>query len=119
MPYVFMVITMVAMVITQLFLRKGMLEVGAFNSGTGLITFFLKAVTNPYIIIAIFTTAIAAGSWLIAVSKAEINRIYPFMGLTFVFVGLLSWPFLGESVNAWRWVGIALVCLGVILVLRN
>lgn len=115
-----MVITMVSMVATQILLRKGMLQVGDFSSYSGgLLSFFLKAITKPYIIISIVTTAIAAGSWLIAVSKAEINQIYPFMGLTFVLVALLSWPFLGESITGWRWAGIGLVCAGVFLVLRS
>ena len=119
MPYLFMVITMFAMVATQILLRKGMLQVGDLSSHSGLVSFFLKTFSNPYIIISIFAGVIAVGSWLIAVSKAEINKIYPFMGLTFVFVALLAWPLLGESVTSWRWIGIGLVCLGVFLVLRN
>jgi uncharacterized membrane protein len=119
MPYLFMVITMVAMVATQLLLRKGMSQVGDLASHSGLVSFFFDAIKSPYILIAVVTTAIAAGSWLIAISKAEINRIYPFMGLTFVFVALLSWPILGESVSSWwRWVGIGFVCVGVTMVLR-
>jgi uncharacterized membrane protein len=117
MPYLFLVITMAAMVATQILLRKGMFQVGDFSSSGGMAQFFLKAIINPYIIIGIVTTAIAAGSWLIALSKAEVSRIYPFMGMTFVFVALFSWLFLGESVTAWRWVGIGLITIGVFLVL--
>jgi uncharacterized membrane protein len=116
MPYLFMAITMVSMVATQILLRKGMLQVGSLSEAGGLFHFFLKAIINPYIIIAIFTTALAAGSWLIATSKAEISKIYPFMGLTFALVAILSWPILGESLNGWRWLGIGLITAGVFLV---
>jgi len=110
---------MIAMVATQIMLRKGMLQVGDLSSYPGLISFFLKAITKPYIIISIFTTIIAAGSWLIALSKAEVSKIYPFMGLTFALVALFSWPLLQENISGWRWLGIGLVCVGVAFVLRN
>lgn len=118
MPYVYMIITLVAMVAAQIFLKKGMLQVGPFSGNLGnLWAFFLKIFSQPYILLAIVCVIISALSWMIAVSREEISRIYPFMGLTFALVALFSWMFLGESLNLWRWLGIALITSGVFLVL--
>jgi uncharacterized membrane protein len=117
MPYVFLVITLVAMVAGQLLLRKGMLEVGQFPGFDHLWSFFVKTFTQPYVLMAIFCVLIAALSWMVTLSKTELSRVYPFMGLSFVLVALGSWVFFGESLNLWRWVGIAFITAGVFLVL--
>jgi drug/metabolite transporter (DMT)-like permease len=118
MPYLYMVITLATMVAAQILLRKGMVQVGEFPSNLGgIVPFFLKTFVEPYVLIGILCVLISALSWIVAVSRAEISRIYPFMGLTFAFVALFSWLILGESLTPWRWAGIGLITLGVFLVL--
>jgi drug/metabolite transporter (DMT)-like permease len=106
------------MVASQIMLRQGIPQVGPFPSNfPGMFHFFLKAIQQPWIIGSIVSTAIATLSWVIAVSRADISRIYPFLGLTFILVALCSWLFLHESLTVWRWVGIIMISLGVFLVL--
>ena len=118
MPYLYLVITLVTMVAGQLLLKKGMLLVGQFPGGIrNMWPFFLKTFTQPYILLAMACVLISALSWIIALSKADISRVYPFMGLTFALVAILSWVFFNESLNVWRWIGIAFITSGVFLVL--
>jgi drug/metabolite transporter (DMT)-like permease len=106
------------MVAAQLLLKKGMLQVGQFSGSIGDIwPFFAKTFTEPYVLIGIFCVLISALSWMIAISRAEMSRIYPFMGLTFALVALFSWLFFKESINVWGWTGIAMITVGVFLVL--
>ena len=104
----------------QLLLKKGLLQVGAFSYNISEIgSFFMKAYTNVYVISAVILTVITALAWILAVSKAELSHIYPFMALSYVLVALFSLLIFKEDVNALRWAGIAAIVIGVILVSRS
>jgi drug/metabolite transporter (DMT)-like permease len=120
MVYVLVLISVAAMTAAQLLLKKGLLVVGHFPQNLGEAPhFFVKAYTNPYIIAAVFLTIGTAMAWLLAVSKAELSHIYPFMALSYVLVAVFAWWIFREDVSALRWLGIGVVCLGVILISRS
>lgn len=121
MPYLFMLITLVGIVTTQLLLRKGMLLVGQFPQGLNEITpFFFRAFTNPYVLGAVFSVIIAGLAWVSAISRAgELSRVYPFMALSYVLVVLFSALIFKEDVTPLRWAGVIIVGLGVFLVTRS
>jgi len=63
---------------------------------------------------------VTALCWMLAVSKADsLSQLYPFMAISYVLVALFSWWLFGESVTVWRWMGIAMICVGVVLVARS
>ena len=120
MVYLLVFISVVAMSGAQLLLKKGLLQVGAFSLHISEIgSFFMKAYTNVYVISAVILTVITALAWILAVSKAELSHIYPFMALSYVLVALFSLLIFKEDVNALRWAGIAAIVIGVILVSRS
>ena len=120
MIYVLVLISVAAMTAAQLLLKKGLLAVGDFPQNLSEApNFFLKAYTNPYVIGAVFLTIVTALAWLLAVSKAELSRIYPFMALSYVLVALFSWWIFHENVTALRWLGVAVVCCGVVIVSKS
>jgi len=104
----------------QLLLKKGLLAVGEFPGRLGdLFPFFLRAYTNIYIISAVLLTILTALAWVLAVSKAQLSFVYPFMALSYVFVALFSLFLFKEDVTLLRWLGIAVICAGVVLVSRS
>ncbi len=120
MTYVLVLISVAAMTAAQLMLKKGVQMAGHFPQHFGeLPSYFLKAYANPYIIGAVFLTIITALAWLLAVSKAELSRIYPFMALSYVLVAVFSWWIFKEDVSVLRCLGIGAICFGVILVSRS
>jgi len=120
MVYLLILIAVVAMTAAQLFLKKGVLAIGGTPQALGeLGQFFLKACASPYIISALFLGLITALAWIVALSKAELSHVYPFMSLSFVLVALFSLLIFKEDVNALRWVGIIVICVGVFLVSRS
>ncbi len=120
MVYLLVFISIGAMTAAQLLLKKGVLETGGFpHSFSELGRFFLDAGTNGYIISAIFLCLVTALAWILAVSKAELSHIYPFMALSYVLVALFSLLIFKEDVNALRWVGIMVICVGVFFVSRS
>jgi drug/metabolite transporter (DMT)-like permease len=120
MLYLLVIVSVAAMSGAQLLLKKG-LEVIQFPQGLGeLVPFFVKAFSNVYIISALVLTVVTALAWILAVARStEISQIYPFMALSYVLVALFSWFIFHEGVTAMRWVGIALICLGVFFVARS
>lgn len=120
MIYFLVSLSVIAMSASQLLLKKGLLTIGYTpHSLSELGHFFSKAYSNGYIISAVALTVVTALAWIVAVSKAELSWLYPFMALSYVIVALFSWWFFNEGVTAIRWVGIALICLGVIFVAKS
>jgi len=48
-----------------------------------------------------------------ALKGGDLSILYPFVSVTYVWVALLSVRFLGEKMNKFKWIGIALIILGV------
>jgi multidrug transporter EmrE-like cation transporter len=57
--------------------------------------------------------------WLAALAKAPVSTAYPMLSLGYVVVAAVSVGWLGESLTPAKIAGIALICLGVVLVTRS
>ena len=120
MVYLLVFISVVAMSAAQLLLKKGVLSVGPYPQNfSELIPFFLRAYTNAYVIGAVVLTIVTALAWILAITRAQLSFLYPFMALSYVLVALFSLIVFKEDVTAVRWVGIVVICVGVFLVSRS
>jgi multidrug transporter EmrE-like cation transporter len=107
-------------VIGQLLVKKGMLNVGASPAQLVLVPrFLLRAFTNLYVIAGLVFALLAALTWTVAVSRLALNVAYPFLGLGIVLVLVCSGLFFGEAVPPNRWIGVAIVCVGLVVAARN
>ena len=104
----------------QLLLKSGMDQVGPVSRAdlSSPLPLLLTVFSNPLILVAIPLYVAGFLTWLIVLSKLDLSYAYLFLAVTYVLVPLLSWLFLGEHVPAMRWIGIAVICLGLILVGR-
>src|ERR1700743_1647060 len=57
--------------------------------------------------------------WIAALSKAPVSTAYPMLSLGYVVVAAVSVTWLGEILTVPKVLGIALICVGVVLVSRN
>lgn len=48
-----------------------------------------------------------------ALKGGELSVLYPFVALSYIWISLLSVRFLGEKMNRLKWLGIALIIIGV------
>ncbi len=93
-----------------------------FNDYDSIIDKFIFAfgmLFNPYIMLSIIFTLLSGLSWMIAMTKFDISYAYPFTILGFVFVTLFSFFFFGESVNAYKLIGILLVIFGIFVISKG
>jgi drug/metabolite transporter (DMT)-like permease len=107
-------------VVGQLSLKFGMSKMGNFSiSLPNLTSVFARAAVNPYIILGVFCYGTGFLVWLVVLAKAEVSYAYPMISLGYVFTAILAWQLLGEHVTVFRFVGILITCLGVVIIARS
>jgi drug/metabolite transporter (DMT)-like permease len=112
----FIFLTIVFTVMGQLLVKKGMLEVGAGPlHASVLVRFAWKTFTNPYVVLGLGSAVVAAVCWTVAISRSALSVAYPFMALAIVLVLALSGALFGEIVPLNRWMGVAIVCVGLVV----
>lgn len=50
---------------------------------------------------------------VLALKDGELSLLYPVIALTYVWVAILSFFLIHEQINAWKWLGIGLIVVGV------
>lgn len=102
----------------ELFLKRGMNEVGAFDfaSTETLIPTLLKIAANPNIWIGFIGFGGGSVFWLSVISRVPLSLAYPMLGLMYMIVVVESWIFLGEGLHPLRVIGSLVVGIGVALV---
>lgn len=104
----------------QLSLKFGMSRMGNFAlSLPELTSVFLRAASNPYIILGLCCYGMGFLVWLIVLAKAEVSYAYPMISLGYVFTAILAWQLFGENVTPVRIAGIFITCLGVFIIARS
>ena len=71
---------------------------------------------NPYFIGAMALYGISSFLWVIAVSKTDISRAYPFMASGFVIVPIIGYFMLNETLNPVFFLGTALIVAGILVI---
>lgn len=69
--------------------------------------------TNYYLFGGIALYGIGTILFIPALKGGDLSVLYPFVALTYIWVSLLSVKFLGEKMNKYKWIGIALIIIGV------
>lgn len=105
----------------QFLLKSGMEKVGYVGTDrlSKPVTLALQVIRTPQVLIGLGLFVLSALAWLIVLSRAPLSFAYPFAGLTYVLITLVSRFVLHESVPGLRWVGILLIIAGVLVVART
>jgi drug/metabolite transporter (DMT)-like permease len=105
----------------QILLRRGMLQVGSLENYAplALVTYFWHALCNPYVIGGTVLNAVFYFLFMAALSWTDVTVALPFTAIEYAFAAVLAVALLKEIVPPVRWMGIALVILGVILIARG
>lgn len=105
----------------QVTLKVGMNKVGVISIGSfdQILNALGKVATTPLVSLGLLFYVLAASLWLVVLSRVPLSLAYPMVAVGYVFVVLLSWALLGETVPPLRWLGLAVICTGVILIGRS
>jgi len=108
------VLSVMISVAAQFSLKAGMTSVKAAVEPAGLVTIF----TNSFVLLGFLLYGLGAVVWLGVLSKWEVSKAYPLVGLGFAMTAIVG-MLLGEQVSVLRLGGVALICSGVVLVART
>lgn len=101
----------------DLMLKRGMNQIGGVQlSFAGLGHSFVLTVTNGTIWAGVVFLAGFMISYMTVLSWADYSYVMPAGAFGYALLTLLAVVFLHENVSPRRWVGVFLICLGVVLV---
>jgi drug/metabolite transporter (DMT)-like permease len=77
-----------------------------------------KLIVSRYVIIAVFLYGLGVFLWVYILTKVPLSFAYPIQVLAFPLVLIFSIFLFQESIPLYRWVGIIVIILGVIIASR-
>jgi len=105
----------------QIILKIGMNRIGSINvnSFQTLGKFFSEVIKSPLVWVGLLLYVLSAAIWLVVLSAVDLSFAYPFIGVTYVLVLILSKFILKEDINPLRWAGAAIITIGVVVISRG
>jgi len=118
--WVFVALTLIGTVSGQMVLKYAMGRHGRVpGEPLAAVSFVARALADPLVLLSLALAFGASLAWIAAISRLSLGTAYPFMSLAFVATAVLSALLLNESISTVRWVGIATVVAGLVLVARG
>jgi len=114
-PVVLLLMSVVSASAGQVFFKKGVLATGEITLKGSVIGELGKLVFNPLVFSGLVLYSLSTVLWLMALSKTTLNFAYPFTALTFALVMFSARIVFQEPIPTWRYVGILVICLGILL----
>lgn len=113
----FAAIAIGANVFGNLLLTAGMHQIGPTITVSPLA--YLHVLRNPLVDLGVALLAVWLFANLSLLSWADLSYVLPITAAGYALAAILGWATLGERVSHGRWVGIALITAGAILVGRT
>ena len=76
----------------------------------------LSIITNYYLIGGLLIYAVGGILMIISFRGGEVSVLYPIIATSYIWVSFLSIYFLGEVMNAYKWLGVIGIIAGIALI---
>lgn len=103
----------------QTALKLGVSQPGASEAAGDLVSLVGMIARSPLVLLGLVLYAAGAVAWIAVLARIDLSLAYPFLALNFVLITLSSRFILGEAVPFTRWMGILVICAGILLVARS
>ena len=102
-------------------LSKGMKQIGSAKdwAPADMLPILAKILASPYIWLGIACLLAFFVAYMLVLTWADYSYVQPASAFSYAVVAFLSYFLLGEVVPPLRWAGIAVICLGVLVVGRT
>ena len=101
---------------SQLLLKVGILRVGQADfDNASIIKLLLGAMTNGYILLGLLTMTVSMITHIMSLSRFDVSFVFPFISFAYIIVAVWGFLFLGEPFNLTRYIGIAVIIAGTII----
>ncbi|MBT7077555.1 MAG: EamA family transporter [Pelagibacterales bacterium] len=88
------------------------------NEGLGLLDGMLKALSVPWLYMALCVYAVATVFWLYILQRIPLTLAYPFSALAMVLVPIIAVYLFGERLTWSYWIGVIFIFTGIIIIAR-
>ncbi len=106
--------------LAQVLMKKGLSAVGIhLIHFQNMADFFSRIASSPLVWLGLLVYASNFFIWIIILSKVDLSIALPAGSASYAFIPLLAVVFLHESVTPLRWLGFALIILGVFVVSKS
>ncbi|MCY1460847.1 4-amino-4-deoxy-L-arabinose-phosphoundecaprenol flippase subunit ArnE [compost metagenome] len=75
----------------------------------------IQLLLQPWVVSAFVAAFAASLCWMLAVSRLELSKAYPFMALNFLLVCIIAVPLFGETFTMAKAIGLGTVIIGLII----
>jgi len=115
---VFLLFVVVAGTGGELCVSRAMKSLGEMHDfrPASLVDFIVRALRVPWMWLGVGMMGLAFFSLLAILSIQEVSFVVPVTALSYTAGAIGAKLFLGERINRQRWIGLALVCVGVTIV---
>jgi len=97
----------------QVLWKIGTNQVGMELSLDNFFPALFKLLTNIWFLVGSVVSLSSSILWIVALTTAPLNEVFPYFALSYVFVFVLSWLMLHEQINLLKIIGMAVICFGV------
>jgi len=109
--YLVLLVVIVCAACGDVSLARGMKTFGGVTFAN--LPSLFTALVNPWVVVGILLLLGFFASYLSALSWADLTYVLPATSLSYLLLVLLAKFFLHEHVTIWRWLGVALIVIGV------
>ena len=88
------------------------------NSSLGLIEGIIKALSVPWLYMALCVYALATVFWLYILQRIPLSLAYPFSAFAMVIVPIVAVLIFGERLTWSYWVGVLFIFIGIFIIAR-
>lgn len=116
--YIFLALIAFFAPLGNVLLGKGMRNIGSAQgwASQNLVPILGHILTSPYIWMGIACLLTFFIAYMLLLTWADYSYVQPASAFSYAVVAFLGLLLLGEKVNMLRWSGIAVICLGVLIV---
>jgi undecaprenyl phosphate-alpha-L-ara4N flippase subunit ArnE len=115
-PKLMIWISVLLSAIAQIFLKHGLTSVQRGPRRQGLAGLAVDVALQPFIAAWALCFVAAMGLWIGGLQKLDLSYAYPLVSLGYVVVTVLSAVLFRERIDRQRWLAVAVLSLGVVLI---
>ncbi len=103
----------------QTAIKLGVSQPQAVGNTSSLLSLVTLILSSPWVLLGLTLYGIGAVAWIAVLARLDLSLAYPLLALNFVLITLSSRLILGETVPTMRWVGMLVICAGIVIVARS
>ena len=103
----------------QTAIKLGVSQPQAAGNTSTLLSLVTLILGSPWVLLGLTLYGVGAVAWIAVLARLDLSLAYPLLALNFVLITLSSRLILGETVPTMRWVGMLVICAGLVIVARS